>query len=264
MSKKLFYIIVEIILAAILAFLLFRLAKVNAAEDKKYIAIIIDDFGNGSKGTEEMLDLPIKFTGAVMPSMPYSQDEQDRLIACGKEAILHQPMEAHTGKRSWLGPVPILSAMSTEEAKNVFAENLASLDKVKGFNNHMGSAITEDKDKMRAILTYAKDKGIFFVDSVTTGKSAAEEIAKEISLPYIKRDVFLDSTQDISKITENMNKTGKIALERGYAVAIGHVGAEGGVVTAQAIKNTCKGLENKGIEFVTVSELMEKLELLHK
>lgn len=264
MSKKIFYIIVEIALAAILAFLLFRLARVNAAEDKKYIAIIIDDFGNNSKGTEEMLDLPIKFTGAVMPSMPCSQEEQDRLIACGKEAILHQPMEAHTGKRSWLGPVPILSSMSTEEAKKVFAQNLASLDKVKGFNNHMGSAVTEDEDKMRAILTYAGEKGMFFVDSVTTGKSVTKEIADELSLPYIRRDVFLDSTQDINKIMENMNKTGEIALKKGYAVAIGHVGAEGGVVTAQAIKNTYKALENKGIEFVTVSELMEKTELLHK
>ncbi len=264
MSKKMCCIIAEIILAAILAFLLFRLAKVNAAEEKKYIAIIIDDFGNNSKGTDEMLALPISFTGAVMPGMPYSQQEQDRLIACGKEAILHQPMEAHTGKRSWLGPVPILSDMSTEEAKKVFLENLESFDNVKGFNNHMGSAITEDEEKMRAILTCAKEKGMFYVDSVTTPRSVTEKIANEISLPYIKRDVFLDSTQSIDKITENMNKAGEIALKKGYAVAIGHVGAEGGVVTAQAIKNTYKALENKGIEFVTVGRLIEEAELLHK
>lgn len=259
MRKKTYYIIIEGILIAILAVLLFRLAMVKASEDKKYIAIIIDDFGNGSKGTEEMLELPIKFTGAVMPFMPCSEEEQDRLIATGREVILHQPMEAHTGKRSWLGPVPILSEMSTEEAVKVFSENLASLDKATGFNNHMGSAVTEDREKMKAILEAAKEKGIFFADSVTTAKSAAGEIADEISIPYIKRDVFLDSTQDINKIMENMNKAGDIALKKGYAVAIGHVGAEGGVVTAQAIKNTYEALEGKGIEFVTLSELINRL-----
>ncbi len=260
MNKKIYYIIIEIILAFILAALLFRLAMVRAAENKKYIAIIIDDFGNDSKGTEEMLELPIKFTGAVMPFMPNSVQEQDRLIKTGREAILHQPMEAHTGKRSWLGPVPILSQMSTDEAVNVFTKNADSLDKIKGFNNHMGSAITEDKEKMRAILTAAKERDMFFVDSVTTANSAAQDIAKELAVPTVKRDVFLDSTQDISKITENMRKTGDIALKKGYAVAIGHVGAEGGVVTAKAIMNTYEELENKGIEFVTVSELLKKVE----
>ncbi len=259
MSKKAYYIAIEGVLAFILALLLLRLAIVKAADDKKYIAVIIDDFGNESKGTEEMLALPIKFTGAVMPGMPNSQEEQDRLIETGHEAILHQPMEAHTGKRSWLGPAPILSEMSPSEAVDVFTKNAEALNKTKGFNNHMGSAITEDREKMKAILAAAKERDMFFVDSVTTPNSVTEKIAEELSLPYLKRDVFLDSTQDIEKIMENMRKAGDIALEKGYAVAIGHVGAEGGEVTAQAIANTYKELEDKGIEFVTVSELLEKL-----
>lgn len=39
-----------------------------------------------------MLNLPIDFTGAVMPYMPNSEDEMNKLIEKGKEVILHQPM----------------------------------------------------------------------------------------------------------------------------------------------------------------------------
>lgn len=257
MNKKL-CAIVEIILLAVFIGLVFRLISVKADNDKKYIAIIIDDFGNGSKGTEEILNLPIKFTGAVMPFMPKSQEEAQRLEALGKEAILHQPMEAHTGQRSWLGPVPILKEMSIEETQKRFKENVESLN-VKGFNNHMGSLITEDREKMKAILKIAKDKDMYFVDSVTSAKSVTQNIAKTLNIPYIKRDVFLDSTRSIEEIKKNLIKTAKIANEKGYAVAIGHVGAEGGVVTANAIASLCKELEDKGFEFVTISELIKKL-----
>lgn len=126
------------------------------------LAIVIDDFGNNSAGTEEMLALPIPFTGAVMPQMPYTKADQDKLLDNGKAVILHQPMEAHTGQRSWLGKTPILSNMSTEEAVDTFKSNLDSVDKAKGFNNHMGSKITEDKDKMTALLKEAKERNMYF------------------------------------------------------------------------------------------------------
>ena len=39
------------------------------------------------------------------------------------------------------------------------------------------------------------------------------------------------------------------------AVAIGHVGPEGGVLTAQVLAEMAPELEKEGIRFVTVSEL---------
>lgn len=250
--------ILKIFLIVLFIGLIFRWINVKAENSQKYIAIIIDDFGNNSAGTEEMLNLPIKFTGAVMPQMPNSEEESDRLKSLGKEVILHQPMEAHTGQRSWLGPVPILSTMTADEAAEQFKENAETLDP-KGFNNHMGSLITEDKQKMTAILKTAKEKNMFFTDSVTTGKSIAEETAKELDIPYLKRDVFLDSTHDVGKIQKNLLKTAEIANKKGYAIAIGHVGAEGGIATAQAINSLYKSLEDKGYKFVTVSELLQEL-----
>lgn len=251
-------LICEILLLSIFLLLLSRLIynkTVNVSSiEKPKVAIVIDDFGNNSSGTEEMLSLPIKFTGAVMPYMPYSQAEMNALAENGKEVILHQPMEAHTGKRSWLGETPILGNMSVEEVKETFNKNADQLNKAVGFNNHMGSLITEDKEKMTAMLKLAKERNWYYVDSVTTGKSIAASTAQELGVPVIKRDVFLDSTQDKYKIKENLIKTINIAKEKGYALAIGHVGAEGGKVTAQAIKEVTDELGDS-VEFVYVSEL---------
>lgn len=227
--------------------------------EKAYIAVIIDDFGNGSKGTEEMLSLPVDFTGAVMPSMPYTEQECEMLKEAGKDIILHMPMEPHTGKRSWLGPTPILNEYGEEKSLEIFRQCLGQIKYCAGFNNHMGSKVTENRNIVEALLREIKDKGLIVVDSVTGPKSVVGETAEKLGVSYLKRDVFLDSTQDLGKVKQNMLKTGKIALEKGYAVAIGHVGAEGGIVTARAINETYKELEKQGIRFVGVTELCEIL-----
>lgn len=228
---------------------------VSSNKKAAYIAIIIDDFGNNSNGTNEMISLPIKFTGAVMPSMPYSTAEAELLHQKGKDVILHQPMEAHHGKLSWLGKAPILNSTSPEQAVKILNYNLSQIPYCQGVNNHMGSKVSENKEIISALFSELKNKNLFYVDSLTTGKSITQKSAEEMKINIIKRDVFLDSTQDLAKVKANMLKAGDVALEKGYAVAIGHVGAEGGLVTYNAIKQTYAELENKGITFVGISEL---------
>ncbi len=69
------------------------------------------------------------------------------------------------------------------------------------------------------------------------------------------RDVFLDSTKDVEQVKANLRKAAEIAGKNGSAVAIGHVGPEGGKTTAEAIAALIPELEDAGIEFVTVGEL---------
>ena len=109
---------------------------------------------------------------------------------------------------------------------------------------------------MTALLKEAKDRNMYFLDSLTTAKSVGEEVAKEVGVPYIKRDVFLDSTQDIKQWKKYL-RAAEIAKQKGTAVAIGHVGAEGGIVTATALNNLYKQLENEGIKFVTLEEIIQ-------
>ena len=250
--------ILKIFLLSILLLLILRLVSTDfmptMAENKPKIAIVIDDFGNNQEGSLEMLKLPIKFTGAVMPDMPKSEKEMNLLLENGKEVILHQPMQAHTGKVSWLGSSPILSNMSIKEVENVFKKNKEQINKAVGFNNHMGSLITEDREKMESILKIAKESNWFYIDSVTSSKSVAYDVAKSLGVKAVKRDVFLDSTKSKEKVKQNLRKTIEIAQKKGSALAIGHVGAEGGKITAEAILEIYNEYKND-VEFVYASQL---------
>ncbi len=235
-------------------------AAVSADTSKTaYVAIVIDDFGYDGEGTDSMIALNIPFTAAVMPFSDKSYENVSKLQSAGKEMILHMPMESLTGKREWVGEKGIFKSMSDEEIKQRVQEALAVVTPAKGINNHMGSAIMEDERCFSAVMDVAAQKGLLFIDSMTTANTVAEAVCQKKGVPLLKRDVFLDSTEDINVVKKQLLTTAEIAKEKGYALAIGHVGPEGGNITAEAIKQMAPQLEQQGIVFVTVSQLAEIL-----
>ena len=230
-------------------------AKVFSEGERGYLAIIIDDFGYSGEGTKEMLDLDIPITAAIMPFSSTSEEDAAAVLAAGKEYIVHMPMESLTGKKSWVGDKGVFLDMTEEEIKTVTEDALRVLPGAKGMNNHMGSAIMENGDKLTPVFEVLKDRGLFFVDSMTTADSVAEKAAEDMGLRIYKRDVFLDSTDDIEKIKANLLRAGETAVKNGKAVAIGHVGPEGGLITAEAIRETAPRLKEMGVEFIFASEL---------
>lgn len=222
-----------------------------------YVVVIIDDFGNDTDGTKEFMYSDIPFTGAVMPSMPYSTQESIQLFENGKEVILHMPMEAHNGKKSWLPDKAILSSCTADEAKTLVISSLDEIENCIGINNHMGSKITENEELLKAVLEVCKERNLIFIDSLTTEKSVASKIGEELGVTVLVRDVFLDSTKSQSKIESNLKKAGQVAQKKGYAIAIGHVGEEGGKATINAMKNIKPYFDEQNIKFVTLSEFLE-------
>ena len=226
-----------------------------SGERQGELAILIDDFGYGGEGTAEMLDLPIPFTAAVMPFSKATAEDAAAVRAAGKEIFIHLPMESLTGKREWVGEKGVFRDMSEEEIKKRVEEAFSLLPGAAGLNNHMGSAIMEDERSLSAVLDVLREKGVLFVDSMTTAKSLGRQLAGQKGVPFLGRDVFLDSTDDREIVKKNLRQAAEVALEKGYAVAIGHVGPEGGRVTASAIKELIPELEQAGITFVPVSRL---------
>lgn len=262
--KKLFRLIL-IILSISILLVMFKIFFRDTSSirtdlnSKGYIILIIDDFGNHGDGTDEMIDLNIPITAAVMPFMPYSSADAKAAHNANLEVILHLSMEPNVGKKEWLGPRGITCDLSNEDIKAIVYDGLNEVKYAVGINNHMGSKATQDKRVMRAILEVAKEKNLFFVDSKTSPNSVISEIAKELNVPCFSRDVFLDGTKDTNHIRNQILKLGDIAFKKGYAIGIGHVGIEGGKPTAQAIKSAYPLLAEKGIRFITVTQLMEIL-----
>lgn len=231
----------------------------DIVQEKAYIVLVIDDFGNDGAGTKAMMALDIPVTVAVIPFMPYSAHEAQIARDAGLEVILHVPMEPMQGKKEWLGPKGITTDLTDAEIQKRVKDALAEIKWAVGMNNHMGSKATQDMRVMKNILEVAKEKELFFVDSVTTGKSVTKEVAKRLNVEWFKRHVFLDNVKDQKSIEKQLQKLGEVAIEKGYAIGIGHVGPEGGMVTVQAIESAYPALEQKGIRFVSISELKHLL-----
>ena len=226
-----------------------------SGEKRGELAILIDDFGYFGDGTEEMLALPIPFTAAIMPFSSCTASDAELVRQAGKEIFIHMPMESLTGKKEWVGEKGIFRDMEEEEIRQRVEEAFGVLPDAVGLNNHMGSAIMEDRKSLSAVMEVLKEKNALFVDSMTTAKSLGKTIAAEQDVFFLGRDVFLDSTDSLEQVKANLRKAAEVALEKGEAIAIGHVGPEGGKVTAQAIQELIPELEQAGVVFVTVSEL---------
>lgn len=221
------------------------------------LAIVIDDFGQDRNGVKEMMAIKRHLTFAVMPFLTYSQSDAKEAYENGFEVIVHLPMEPMKGKISWLGPKPILSTLSDSEVYQITSEAFADVPYAVGANIHMGSKISTDERIISDVLDIIKEKGVYFLDSKTSAKSVVQKIAEEKGIPYYERNTFLDGETSKEHVKEQLRKAGDIALKNGKSIAIGHVGIEGGKVTAQAIAEMLPEFDSKNIQLVYVSELKD-------
>jgi polysaccharide deacetylase 2 family uncharacterized protein YibQ len=227
-------------------------------EGKPRLAIVIDDFGGADRsGIAEMLALPVKVTPAIMPFEEHSADDARLAQEKGLDTIMHMAMEPMKGKRSWLGPNPIMNDMSPEEVTKILQAAFETTPGVVGMNNHTGSKASGNPEIMRAVMAVLKDKNMFFLDSMTSGEHVAMGLSQEFGVPVLERNVFLEENHSVDFTRKQLAKAADIAVKNGYAIAIGHVGAEGGVSTAQCIKDATAMFEEKGVEIVSLSDLFK-------
>jgi polysaccharide deacetylase 2 family uncharacterized protein YibQ len=219
------------------------------------LAIIIDDFGQGREGVRQMMAIDRHLTFAVMPFSEYTRQDADDGHAKGYEIIVHLPMEPMRGPLEWVGKNPILCSQDSDKITSIARMALADVPHAVGANVHMGSKASADERVMRCILQEVRASGFFFVDSRTGQKSVIGDVARELGVPCLARNVFLDGHRPESYIVGQLRQAEEIALKNGYAVAIGHVGSEGGKPTAAAISSMLDEFDEKGVRLVFVSEL---------
>jgi uncharacterized protein len=242
----------------IIPFLLFSLQKpvlAEKTEDKQLkAAIIIDDFGGGTGGVRDFLEGNIPITAAVMPFTENSKKHAKWAHKNGFEVIVHLPMQPKRGKRSWLGSKPITVDLSAKEVKKRVEEALKSVPHAVGMNNHMGSLAVEDEEVVRAIVEVAKERKLYIIDSGTSPKSKFPELAKEMNVPLLKRDVFLDDISSSSHVRKQMMRLAKITEFTGRGIAIGHVGVTGKVCSVGIFQST-EEYKQRNIKIVPASQL---------
>lgn len=184
------------------------------------LAIVIDDVGYSLHRAERILALPVELTLGVLPYAPYTQQIAERAYREGREVILHQPMEPVTSDRMEPGTLEL--DMSAERFDEQFAASLARLPNVTGVNNHTGSLLTAHRLPMEWLMAGIAQRGLYFLDSRTTPHTVAETTARELDVPTIHRDVFLDHVRSEAFLEAAFERSIAIARRRGHAVVIAH------------------------------------------
>ncbi|NNF17203.1 MAG: divergent polysaccharide deacetylase family protein [Gammaproteobacteria bacterium] len=216
------------------------------------VAIIIDDLGNHGLDSARIAALPGPVACAVLPHTPHGRAVAEQAHALGKEVLLHLPLEA-LSNNSLLGDGAIKLDDSASTVARVLHENLQSIPHVVGINNHMGSLLTRHPGHMGWLMQALQDTGhLFFVDSVTTRHSVAFEVAREYSLPAVKRDIFLDRQRNPDYVLQQFEKLVARALDKGYATAIGHPFPE----TLEMLEAQLPRLRDMGVTLISVGDMI--------
>ncbi|PIE62405.1 MAG: hypothetical protein CSA25_05380 [Desulfobacter postgatei] len=186
------------------------------------IAIIIDDIGYNKKLAMDLCNIDKNITFSILPFSPVGTQLAHSLSAKGAELMLHLPMEPIQYPKIDPGPGALLASMSPDELLTQVRKDIHAVPGTVGVNNHMGSRLTADSDKMNQIFSVLKQNNLFFVDSRTSPESKGGQSARMFQLKFSHRDVFLDNFQDVEYISGQIEKLIKQAKDHGSAIGIGH------------------------------------------
>lgn len=184
------------------------------------VAIVLDDMGLDRRRSDRAVRLPGTLTLAYLPYAENLAAQTRAARAAGHEVILHLPMEPLGGQ----DPGPGALRVTLGEAENLarLRAALAAMPGVVGVNNHMGSRFTEDAAALAPILAEIGARGLYFLDSRTSPRSLAYTTARELGLPTLGRDVFLDDSDAPEAIARQIAVMEARARRTGSVIAIGH------------------------------------------
>ena len=215
------------------------------------LIFVFDDGGQNLNHLDAFLNLPFPITVAVLPKLAYSKESAKKIRASGNELMLHQPMQA-INKSVNPGPGAITPEMDEDQIIATLFTNINEIGPVAGINNHEGSAITADAEKMEIVLKVASENGIFFLDSRTNVETKVPYVAGEMGYTYYERNIFLDNTKTKENALAELKKGLTIANKNGSVIMIGHVWSAD--FLPAFLKEIYPELKEKGYTFSVVSK----------
>ena len=192
------------------------------AKNKAQLIFVFDDGGQNLEHLKKFLELPFPITVAVLPQITHSQEAAQMVRNSGNELILHQPMQSVNPNIN-PGPGAITPDMNEEEIKQQLFTNINQIGPIAGMNNHEGSGITADIDKMEIILKAVEQAGIYFLDSRTNVETKVPYVAQGLGYTYYERNIFLDNEKTRANALSEIKKGLALANKNGSVIMIGHI-----------------------------------------
>ncbi|MDP8038756.1 MULTISPECIES: divergent polysaccharide deacetylase family protein [Pasteurellaceae] len=198
------------------------------------LVIVIDDIGYRSQD-QAIYHLPKAVNVSIIPAAPYATVRAKQAFEQQRDILIHLPMQPLSNIPIETGALKI--GMSKEKIKNLIVNARKKVPYAIGLNNHMGSAATADRTSMSYLMDILAENKLFFLDSVTSGKTVAADIAKSLGIPTLKRNVFLDDSNKLADVQNRFDYAVRYAQKNGLAILIGHPRNNSIKVLQQGLKN---------------------------
>ena len=213
------------------------------------MAIVIDDLGADLAGTDRAMLLP---KDVALSFLPYPETTPFLAQAAAKRGhmiLAHVPMQAFSGTHA---PMALRPDMTPDEITRRLDWNLSRVPGIVGMNNHEGSRFTTDAPALTPVMARLKAKGLFFFDSRTSPRSAAEQVAADMGVMSAGRDIFLDDVPGEDEVIRQLQALVREAKRTGVAIAIGHPRD----ATLTQLKKFLS--EDHGVKLVPLDEAMRR------
>ena len=215
------------------------------------LAIIVDDLGYDLAAARAALSLPGRVSVAVLPNLPDSQAIAEEAHRRGIEVLLHLPMQSLAGEDK-AEKIELRVGEPAAEVRRVLGEMLDTVPHAVGVNNHQGSRATANPALMAALASALRARGLFFVDSRTSGATVALDMARRAGVPAAGRNIFLDDDEQPAAVRRQLERAERMAREQGWCVAIGH--PHNG--TLDVLADALPEIEARGLRLVSASEIV--------
>jgi len=229
-----------------------KIDKKETSIGLRKIAIVIDDFGYRNDDVSDgFLKINANLTYAIIPGHNYSTSFGEKAANAGYEVIVHMPME-NTGKTYGEEKFVLMTDMDSETIKRRINNAFFQIPTAIGMNNHQGSKASADQHVMSNVAKVIKEKGLFFLDSLTTVETVIVTTMEVFGVPTAKRNIFLDNEDSELEIRTQLEKLVKKAERDGSSIGIGHAKRK----TLSVLKAEIPKLQKRGFKFVFVSEMV--------
>jgi polysaccharide deacetylase 2 family uncharacterized protein YibQ len=224
------------------------------------LALVLDDCGGSLELARRVISLDLPMTWAIIPNIKYSVATAELLRGHGVPFLVHVPMQAEgdpDGEAGSGGRYHVGVGMGRGDVRDAMVPLLDSLEGAYGVNNHRGSKATADAELMGHVMELLAEREMFFMDSRTSPKSVAYDVAVAKGLGAAKNSHFLDNASDRGKIFQTTMAAMEGARKKGSAVAICHLRPETVACLERLALDVEDGMHKSGVMLITLPQLAD-------
>jgi uncharacterized protein len=215
------------------------------------VAVIVDDLGGRRDVFDVLREIRRPLTVAVLPALPLSASIARDAFRSGMEVLLDVPMEPYRYPELDPGPGMLTAAMAPGEIQKAVGTQLETVAAAVGVMNRMGSRLTEDRSRMRAMLEVLAARRLFLVDAYTSSQSLAFDEARSAGVRAARRQILVDHARGEAGDRLRWDEVAGWAERRGEVIVVAH----GHPLTVRLLKEYVPRWEARGLRLVPVSTL---------